>query len=87
MENSAQKLAPVEHRVSFLGKDPTATRFDYRIRCQCGWTEKVGQHWRSSTGKEHEELASSARYTLMLRWERHVYTPEERRILAELEGS
>ena len=75
MENAAQKLAPVEHRVSFLGKDPVMKN-DYRIRCQCGWTEKVNI-WSDIEYAER---------ILMCEWERHVYTPEERLILTELGG-
>jgi len=75
MDNAAIKLAPIEHRVSFLGKDPVM-RNDLRIRCQCGWTEKVAMYFSIDQGRN----------TLMFHWERHVYTPEERLLLQELGG-
>lgn len=82
MDNAATKLAPVEHRVAWMGKDPT-TKESWRIKCQCGWTEKCYPSVHR-TDQEHNEQATKV--TLMLRWERHVYTPEERRILTELGG-
>jgi hypothetical protein len=74
------KLAPVEHRVTFLGKDPVGYH-QYRIRCECGWTEKAQDEWQ---GKNRD--IEGLRTTLMLRWERHVYTPEMRVMLHELES-
>jgi len=81
MDNASTKLAPVEHRVTFLGKDPV-TKNNWRIRCECGWTEKC-----LSMHQGYSYKVEGVRYTLMLRWEQHVYTPEERMVLKELEGS
>jgi hypothetical protein len=82
MDNPATALAPVEHRVTFLGKDP-AMRDGWRIRCECGWTEKHSTRW---SPYNQGWFDSQIRYKLMFWWECHVYTPEERLLLQELGG-
>ncbi len=71
----------MEHGVIHLGHEP-ASKGEYRIRCECGWTEKY-RPWHFAT---NHMAAEQARITLMLRWERHVYTPEELLVMHELEG-
>ena len=55
-----------------------------RITCICGWTEKSGNvtQWTLTL----EQFIEVYDPYLMLQWEKHVYTPEERSILMELKG-
>lgn len=73
-------LAPVEHRMSYLGKDPLTP--DMRVRCTCGWTEKT--HYFPSGITNNKLWNERARRKLYIRWERHVYTPEQLNLLEEL---
>lgn len=71
-----EHLVPVEHRMTFLGYDPSLIR-EMRVRCQCGWTEKA-EYMGSAMVEYQTQILRS-------RWLKHVYTPQQLCLLHELE--